>query len=36
LSFLDKNPEYVVVGGGVILVDENGDELFRVFEKGNR
>jgi len=24
VEFLDKNPEYVVVGGGVILVDKDG------------
>lgn len=33
VEFLDKNPEYVVVGGGVILVDINGDELFRYLKK---
>ncbi len=33
VEFLDNNPEYVVVGGGVILVDENGDELFRYLKK---
>ncbi len=33
VEFLDKNPEYVVVGGGVILVDENGDELFKYLKK---
>ncbi|MBS1517376.1 MAG: glycosyltransferase [Bacteroidetes bacterium] len=33
VDFLDKNPEYVVVGGGVILVDENGDELFKYLKK---
>ncbi|MEP7147045.1 MAG: glycosyltransferase family A protein [bacterium] len=33
VEFLDNNPEYVVVGGGVILVDENGEELFRYLKK---
>ena len=33
VEFLDENPEYVVVGGGVILVDENGTELFRYLKK---
>lgn len=33
VEFLDENPEYVVVGGGVILVDENGMELFRYLKK---
>lgn len=33
VEFLDKNPDYVVVGGGVILVDENGDELFKYLKK---
>jgi len=33
VEFLDANPEYVVVGGGVILVDENGTELFRYLKK---
>ncbi|MBK8984276.1 MAG: glycosyltransferase family 2 protein [Ignavibacteria bacterium] len=33
VEFLDKNSDYVVVGGGVILVDENGDELFKYLKK---
>lgn len=33
VEFLEKNPEYVVVGGGVILVDKNGNELFRYLKK---
>lgn len=33
VEFLDNNPEYVVVGGGVILVDGNGNELFRYLKK---
>ncbi len=33
VEFLDENPEYVVVGGGVILVDEKGDELFKYLKK---
>jgi glycosyltransferase EpsE len=33
VEFLEKNPEYVVVGGGVILVDGEGNELFRYLKK---
>jgi len=33
VNFLDDHEDYVVVGGGVILVDENGDELFRYLKK---
>ena len=33
VDFIEKNPEYVVVGGGVILVDANGEELFRYLKK---
>ena len=33
VEFMEKNPEYVVVGGGVILVDGRGDELFRYLKK---
>lgn len=33
VEFMEKNPEYVVVGGGVILVDGKGDELFRYLKK---
>lgn len=33
VKFLDENPDYVVVGGGVILVDDKGDELFRYLKK---
>lgn len=33
VEFMENNPEYVVVGGGVILVDGNGDELFRYLKK---
>ena len=29
VAFLESNPEYVLVGTGVILVDENGNELSR-------
>ncbi len=29
--FLEKNKEYVLVGTGVIIVDENNNELFRYF-----
>ena len=33
VEFMEKNPEYVVVGGGVILVDGDGNELFRYLKK---
>lgn len=33
VEFLDNNPEFVVVGGGVILVDAEGNELFRYLKK---
>lgn len=33
VEFLEKNPDYVVVGGGVILVDGEGNELFRYLKK---
>lgn len=33
VEFLDNNPEYVVVGGGVILVDREGKELFKYLKK---
>jgi glycosyltransferase EpsE len=33
VEFLDKKPDYLVVGGGVILVDKNGSELFRYLKK---
>ncbi|MGV8018252.1 MAG: glycosyltransferase family 2 protein [Ignavibacteria bacterium] len=33
VAFMLKNPDVVVVGGGVVAVDENGKELFRYFEK---
>jgi glycosyltransferase involved in cell wall biosynthesis len=29
LTFLEKNPEYVGCGGGVIVIDQNGKELYR-------
>jgi len=29
VEFLDKNPDYILVGMGVIVVNEDGDELFR-------
>lgn len=28
-EFLDKNPDYVLVGTGAVIVDANGNELFR-------
>lgn len=33
VKFLDENPDYVVVGGGVILVDDKGNELFKYLKK---
>lgn len=30
INFLEKNPEYVLVSGGIIRVDENGNELSRI------
>ncbi|MBI4095113.1 MAG: glycosyltransferase family 2 protein [Candidatus Liptonbacteria bacterium] len=32
LAFLEKNPEYVGVGGGVIVVDPSGKELYRYLK----
>ncbi|MGC9611138.1 MAG: glycosyltransferase [Minisyncoccia bacterium] len=32
-EFLESHPDYAVVGGGVVVVDENGRELFRYFKK---
>ncbi len=31
-DFLEKNSDYSVIGGGVIVVDPNGRELFRYFK----
>ena len=33
VEFLEKNPEYVLVGGGMIIVDENLNEKFRYLKK---
>jgi len=33
VRFLDDNPDYVVVGGGVILVGKDGGELFKYLKK---
>lgn len=33
VEFLESNPDYVLVGGGVIMVDENRKELYRFFKK---
>lgn len=37
VNFLEKNPEYILVGGGMIIIDENGKEKFKYFknEKDN-
>ena len=32
VEFLDKNPDYVGVGGGVVVVDQNGREKFRYIK----
>ena len=32
VTFLDENPDYVLVGTGVIMVDENRNELFRFLQ----
>jgi glycosyltransferase involved in cell wall biosynthesis len=33
VNFLEKNPEYVLVGGGIIMVNENQDELYKYYKK---
>lgn len=33
VEFLENNPEYVIVGGGAILVDDHGEEFFRYLKK---
>lgn len=33
VDFLDKNPEYDIVGGGVVLIDKDGNEMFKYFKK---
>lgn len=33
VEFLDSHPEYVIVGGGSIMVDSEGKELYRYFKK---
>jgi len=35
IDFLEKNPEYVLVGGGAIAIDENGNECYRVLPPEN-
>ncbi|MBX7043530.1 MAG: glycosyltransferase family 2 protein [Ignavibacteria bacterium] len=32
VDFLENNPEYVLVGGGGILVDEKGNQMFRYLK----
>ncbi|MBI4085309.1 MAG: glycosyltransferase [Candidatus Liptonbacteria bacterium] len=32
VEFLDKNPEYVGCGGGVIVIDENGGEIYKYLK----
>lgn len=33
VDFLESNPDYVLVGGGMIIVDENGNEKFRYLKR---
>jgi glycosyltransferase involved in cell wall biosynthesis len=35
VEYLEKNPDYAVVGGGMIVRDENGKEKFRYFKPEN-
>lgn len=35
VDFLENNPEYVLCGGGVIVVNDNDRELFRYFKNIN-
>ena len=35
VEFLENNNEYVIVGGGAILTDKNGRELYKYFKKEN-
>ncbi|MBS3903041.1 MAG: glycosyltransferase family 2 protein [Anaplasmataceae bacterium] len=35
VDFLENHPDYVIVGSGVIVVDEKGKELFRYTKKEN-
>lgn len=32
VEFLDKNPDYVAVGGGIIVIDKEGKEMFRYLK----
>lgn len=32
VDFLDSNKDHVLTGGGVIMVDQNGNELFRFYK----
>jgi glycosyltransferase involved in cell wall biosynthesis len=32
-EFLESHPDYAAAGGGVIVIDENGRELFRYFKR---
>lgn len=33
VEFLDSHPDYVIVGGGSIMIDTDGKELYRYFKK---
>ena len=35
VNYLETNQEYVIVGGGVIVVDENRNEIYRFYKKEN-
>lgn len=32
VEFMEKNPDYVLIGGGIIVIDSNERELFRYLE----
>lgn len=32
VEFLEANPDYVICGGGVIMIDSNGKEMYRLFK----
>jgi len=35
VNFLEKNREYVIIGGGAIMVDGNRKEMFKFFKREN-
>lgn len=32
VDFLDKNPDYMAVGGGIVVIDKDGKEMFRYLK----